>query len=97
MHTSNPEATYNRSQNNINVVVYCTYKENSYCSNSVNNEHNLPHSLPNTLKCLFENLKKYVICKIVTLIRSTNTLKILNQSITTTSRHTVVYRAAQEA
>ena len=73
---------YSSSQNNVNVV-YCNYKEIT-SSYSVNTKRNLPHSLLNLgnilSKCLFETLKKHVICKIVTVIRSTNTSKILNNA-----------------
>ena len=68
---------YSKSKNSVNIV-YCNYKENTSSYNVIT-ECNLPHSLPNVgiiFECLSETLKKHVICKILTFIRSTNTLKI---------------------
>ena len=79
--------TYSRSQNNVNVV-YCNYKEIT-SSFSVITKHNMSHSLPNVgiiYNFFFETLKKHVIFKIVTVIRSTSTsksFKLCNYSNTT--------------
>jgi len=60
--------------------VYCNYKAIT-SSYSVTTDRNLSHSMPN-VAILFETLKKHVIFKIVTVIRSANTSKFLNNTIT---------------
>ena len=62
------------------TVVYCNYKQitSSYI---VITERNMSHSLPNVgLNCLFKTLKKHVIFKIVTVIRLSNSSKLLKDA-----------------
>ena len=83
MYTRVHNTTYSRSQNNVNVV-YCNYKETNSSYNVIA-KRNLPQTLlivGNILKYLLETLKKHVLFKIVAVVRSTNSPKILNNTIT---------------